>query len=323
MTAHLDRHAAFADQPRLHVAITGASGLVGAALSAFLVAGGHRVTPLVRGKPGPGEARWSPVDGALDADRLAGVDAVVHLAGESIAGGQWTDARMARIRDSRIHGTRALCEALARLPRPPRTLVSASAIGFYGDRGDHVLVEESPQGTSFLADVCRGWEDATGAARHAGARVVRLRIGVVMSAAGGALRTMLPLFKLGLGGRLGSGTQWVSWIARDDLVGAIHHALMTDLEGPVNATAPHPVTNAELTRVLAGVLHRPAVLPAPAFALRLALGRKMADETLLCSARVLPRRLTSRGFRFLCPTLEEALRAELGKAAPALEEASP
>lgn len=310
----------------MHVAITGASGLVGAATVAALGDDGHRVTRLVRGAPGPGEARWSPETGALEGlDLPPGerVDAVVHLAGESIAEGPWSDARMARIRDSRVEGTRLLCEALARLPRPPRVLVSASAIGYYGDRGDQVLVEESPAGQGFLPDVCRGWEDATAPMRLAGARVVRLRIGIVLSRHGGALKAMLTPFRLGLGGRLGSGAQWMSWVALDDLVSAIRHSLVTDLSGPANATAPNPVTNAELTRTLAAVLRRPAVVPVPAVALRLALGRRMADETLLCSARVLPRRLTAHGFTFRHPTLEQALRAELGRGEDGADEHSP
>lgn len=292
------------------VAVTGASGMIGQALCARLAADGWAVTRLVRGAAGDGEARWSPDDGALDPS-VDGVDAVVHLAGESIAGGRWSPERKARIRDSRSVGTRRLCEGLAGLRRPPAVLVSASAIGIYGDRGDEVLTEASAPGEGFLAEVCRGWEEAAAPARDAGVRVVHLRIGIVLDAAGGALKAMLTPFRLGVGGRLGSGAQWVSWVSLHDVTGAAAHVLASDLSGPVNAVGPSPVTNAELTRALASALHRPALVPAPAFALRMAMGREMADELLLASARVRPARLVEAGYAFRHPTLESALAAAL------------
>jgi uncharacterized protein (TIGR01777 family) len=310
----LARHAAFADRPRLHVAITGASGLVGSALGSFLTTGGHRVTRFVRRGPLPaGGALWSPRQGLLDTDALLGADAVVHLAGEPVVGGRWTEARKRAIRDSRVSGTATLCKALAGLRTKPRVLVSASAIGYYGDRGGAELTEESRAGQGFLADVCRDWEAAVEPARRAGIRVVTLRIGVVLSPGGGALRAMLPIFRAGLGGRVGDGTQWVSWVGLDDLVGAIHHLLFADVEGPVNATAPEPETNAGLARALGRVLHRPAIVPVPAGVVRLAFG-ELGRETLLSGSRVLPARLLESGFHFLEPRLEGALRAEMGLA---------
>jgi uncharacterized protein (TIGR01777 family) len=244
----------------------------------------------------------------VDPSRFDGVDAVVHLAGENIAAGRWTSARKAEIRQSRVEGTRRLCEALARLAQPPRVFVSASAIGFYGDRGAQTLTEESGAGSGFLPDVCREWEAATEPASQAGIRVVNLRFGMVLSPAGGALQKMLPPFKLGLGGRIGSGAQFMSWIAIDDAVGAIHQALSAEsLRGPVNAVAPTPVTNAEFARTLARILRRPAFMPVPQFAARLAFG-EMADALLLASARVMPVRLQESGYHFRFPELEGALR---------------
>jgi uncharacterized protein (TIGR01777 family) len=297
------------------VAVTGASGLVGAGLRPALAAQGHAVLPLVRGgAPAPGErvVRWDPAAGTLAAADLEGVDAVVHLAGEGIAG-RWTAAKKARIRDSRLRSTALLAGTLARLARPPRVLVSASAIGWYGDRGDEVLTEASPAGAGFLAEVCREWEAAAGPAALVGIRVVHLRIGMALSRRGGGLAALLPAFRLGLGGPIGRGAQWMSWIALDDLVGAIVHALGADtLAGPVNAVAPHPVTNREFTRTLARVLRRPAFLPFPTLAARLLLG-EMADALLLASTRVLPLRLTASGYAFEHPELRGALRAELGR----------
>jgi len=258
-------------------------------------------------------ARWDPESGALDSSALAGVDAVVHLAGESVAGGRWTEAKKRRIRSSRVDGTRGLAASLARLERPPRVLVSASAVGYYGDRGAELLREGSAPGTGFLAEVCQEWETATEPAARARIRVVRLRIGMVVSRRGGALAAMLTPFRLGAGGPVGGGAQWVSWIAIDDLVAAILHALDTaSLAGAVNAVAPEPVQNRELARTLGRVLGRPALLPLPAFAARLLLGQ-MADELLLASARVEPARLQATGFAFRHPTLEDALRHELGR----------
>ena len=239
--------------------------------------------------------------------------AVVHLAGENIAAGRWTPARKAEIRRSRVDGTRNLCEVLARLPHPPKVLVSASAIGLYGDRGAEILTEESAAGTGFLAEVCREWEAAAAPAARVGIRVVNLRFGMVLSPTGGALKKMLLPFKLGMGGRIGSGEQFTSWIALDDVIGAIHHVLCEEsVRGAVNAVAPEPASNADFTRTLARVLRRPTLLPLPAFAARLALG-EMADALLLGGARVMPARLQASGYRFRFPDLESALRHLLGR----------
>lgn len=297
----------------MRVAVTGSSGLVGSALVPFLTAGKHQVTRLVRSKPAAsGSAHWDPAAGRVEAAALEGLDAVVHLAGENVTG-RWTAAKKARIRDSRVQGTRLLAETLACLQQPPKVMVCASAIGYYGNRGDELLREESPPGSGFLADTCREWEAASQAAEQKGIRVVRLRIGLVLSPAGGALARMLPPFKLGLGGRIGAGQQYMSWISLDDLVGVIHHALATEsLRGAVNAVAPRPVTNLEFTKTLGRVLGRPTVFPLPAFVARLGFG-EMADELLLASACVEPARLESTGYSFRTPELEGALRHLLGK----------
>ncbi|MBI3797567.1 MAG: TIGR01777 family protein [Deltaproteobacteria bacterium] len=300
----------------MKVFVTGASGLVGSALVPYLTTGGHRVTRLVRSPPRPGAAEiyWDPAAGVQDLGSLEGMDAVVHLAGENIAGGRWTAARKAKIRDSRVIGTRTLCETLARLPQPPTVLVSASAIGYYGDRGAEPLWENSAFGSGFLPEVCRAWEEATQPAVQKGIRVVLLRIGIVLSPAGGALAKMLLPFKLGLGGVVGSGNQYMSWIALDDVAGAIAHSLETDtLQGPVNAVAPFPVTNREFTRTLGRVLGRPTVFPLPAFGARLVFG-EMADALLLASTRVEPKRLLATQYGFRYPELDGALRHLLGKA---------
>ncbi len=294
----------------MKVLVTGASGFVGSALVPFLANEGQFVVRLVRTVPAPGrsEVRWDPERGTIDLDALEGLDAAVHLAGASIAAFPWTAEGKRRIRESRVGGTRLLCESFARLDRPPKTLVCASAVGYYGDRGHEVLREDSPPGTGFLAQVCREWEAATEAAERKGIRVVRLRIGMVLSAKGGALTRMLGIFRAGLGGRVGSGEQYVSWIALEDLVGAVDHAIRNgSLEGPVNAASPRPVTNREFAKTLGRVLGRPAVLPVPAFAVRLVLG-EMADELLLASARVEPDRLLLSGYAFRYPELEGALR---------------
>jgi uncharacterized protein (TIGR01777 family) len=316
----LEAHARFAERPRLRIAVTGASGLIGSALVPFLTTGGHTVVRMVRRRrPADGEASWDWDLGRIDADRLEGVDAVVHLAGENI-GARWTPERRRRIRDSRGIGTRFLSETLARLARRPRVLVSASAVGIYGNRGDQPLTEASSTldaPPDFLTEVGREWEAATEPARAADIRVVLPRFGVVLTPAGGALGRMLPPFRLGVGGPLGSGRQYMSWIAMDDLIGALHHTLMTDtISGPLNATAPHPVTNQEFAAVLGRVLDRPAVLPAPAAALRLLFG-EMADVALLSSTRVLPARLEASGYAFRYPELEGALRHVLGRRVPA------
>jgi len=306
------------------VLVSGASGLVGSALSHFLRAGGHDVTPLVRETvPASGNAvRWNPVSGEVRAQDLEGFDAVVHLAGENIASRRWNSAQKERILKSRVQGTRLLCDALSRLDRPPRVLISASAIGFYGNRSDVLLNEDMPAGSGFLAEVSQAWEQATGPAERAGIRVVRLRIGVVLTPAGGALARMLLAFRLGVGGVLDSGKQFMSWIALDDLLGAILHCVATEeIRDAVNAVAPNPVTNREFTRSLSSLLRRPAFFPAPAAALRLALG-EMADELLLASVRVIPDRLVSTGYKFLYPIVESALSHMLGKAKAPLNDLS-
>ena len=312
--ADIETHAAREGHRVMHVAVTGSQGLVGSALVPFLTTGDHRVTRLVRRAPvGPDEVPWDPPRGMAEVSRLDGVDAVVHLAGENIAEGRWTPARKAEIRRSRVEGTRSLCEALARLARPPKVFVSASAVGFYGDRGAEIVTEDSPQGTGFLPDVCREWEAATEPASGAGIRVVHLRFGMILSPAGGALRKMLLPFKLGVGGWVGNGRQFMSWIALDDAIAAIHHCLCEEsVRGPVNVAAPGPVTNADFTRTLARVLRRPAVIPLPAFAARLLFG-EMADALLLAGARVIPARLQSSRYRFRYPDLESALRHLLGR----------
>lgn len=299
----------------MKILVTGSSGLVGSALVPFLTAGGHSVTRLVRSKRGvwEGGAFWNPEMGSIDAGALEGLDAAVHLAGESIAAGRWTAAKKARIRESRVKGTRLLAETLARLNRPPKVLVSASAVGYYGSRGEDPLSEESSPGSGFLAEVCREWEAATAAAAEAGIRVVCLRSGIILSPAGGALQRLLLPFRLGVGGRAGSGRQFMSWVALDDVVGAIHHALITEgLQGPVNAVSPKPVRNSEFSKVLGRVLRRRTALLLPGFAMRLALGQ-MADELLLTSQRIEPARLLSSGYQFRFPELEGALRHLLGK----------
>jgi hypothetical protein len=299
----------------MRILLSGSTGLVGSALVPFLTTGGHEVVRLVRAQSKSGETgiTWDPASGQLDAAALEGFDAVVHLAGEGIAAARWTAQQKARIRDSRVQGTRLLAERLAGLKSPPRVFVSASAVGYYGDRGDEVLTEESPRGTGFLADVCRDWEAAADPARRAGMRVVNTRFGVILSPRGGALKQMLTPFQLGAGGVVGSGRQYMSWIALDDVIGALHHVLTrAELSGPVNVTAPRPATNREFTKTLGRVLARPTLVPVPAFAARLAFG-EMADELLLSSARVEPRKLLETGYAFRFPELEGALRHVLGK----------
>jgi uncharacterized protein len=302
----------------MYIAITGSTGLVGTALVAALQGRGDKVLRLVRtsassikpreARDPQNEIRWDPAAGQIDAAGLEGVEAVVHLAGEGIADHRWTDEVKRRIRQSRTEGTRLLCDALAGLNAKPRVLCSASAVGYYGDRGAETVDETSSAGRGFLADVCQAWEAATGPARDAGIRVVNLRLGVVLSSHGGALAKMLTPFKLGLGGVIGSGRQAMSWITLEDLVGAILFTLASPaLAGPVNAVSPYPVTNREFTRALGRVLGRPTIFPMPAFAARLAFG-EMADEMLLAGARVEPRALAEAGFAFRHPQLEPALR---------------
>jgi len=296
----------------MRVAVSGASGLVGAPLCATLEDEGHDVLRLVRRPAATREVRWDPPTGSVEREKLEGLDGIVHLAGENVAGGRWTDARKERIRRSRVEGTRSIAEAVAACDRPPRVLINASAIGFYGDRGEEKLEETSPPGCGFLAETCVAWEAATAAAvERAGVRVVRLRIGVVLDGRGGALGRMLLPFRLGLGGRVGGGRQFMSWIERDDLLRAIRHALVDDaLEGPVNAVAPRPVRNVEFARTLGRVLGRPTLAPFPAWAVDLLMG-EMGRELLLASTRALPARLERAGFEFRHADLESALRSIL------------
>jgi len=294
----------------MRILVSGSSGLVGSALVPALQGARHSVVRLVRRAPAPSEIRWDPAKAPPETVALEGFDAVVHLAGESIAG-RWTAAKKARIRDSRAQGTSALAATLARSAPPPKVLVCASAIGIFGDRGDEVLREDSTLGSDFLAEVGKQWEAATEPAAKAGIRVVSLRIGVVLSTRGGALAQMLPPFRMGFGGRIGSGRQWMSWIALDDVVGIIQHALATDsLHGPVNTVAPTPVSNAEFTRALGASLHRPTIFPLPAFMVRLIFG-EMGEALLLGSQRVDCGKLLASGYRFRHPELKPAFQALL------------
>ena len=298
----------------MRVLLTGSSGLIGHALLSLLTSDGHKVVRLIRPQTRSSgrQISWDPEAGTLDKDDLEDFDAVVHLAGETLVG-RWTPEKKARILESRVQGTRLLCESLAHLRSRPLVLVSASAIGFYGDRGNQVLDEESSAGSLFLSEVTKAWEAATHPAVHNGIRVVNLRIGFVLAKAGGGLAIMLTPFKWGIGGCVGSGRQYVSWIAIDDVVGAISHAILSDsLRGPVNAVAPHPVTNRQFTKTLGRVLWRPTIFPLPAFAARMVMGA-MADELLLASARVKPSRLLASGYEFRFPELKGALRHVLGK----------
>ncbi|MFB6263745.1 MAG: TIGR01777 family oxidoreductase [Bradymonadaceae bacterium] len=295
------------------IAITGSSGLIGSHLRHLLDGSEWAISRVVRDRSdaGDGDVYWRPTAGEIDADALEGVDAVVHLAGESIFG-RWTDSKKESIRVSRAQGTTLLAETLADLDDPPDVLFSASAVGYYGDRGEERLDESADSGSGFLADVCREWEASTRAAADAGIRTVVGRFGLVLSSEGGALATMLPAFQFGLGGRLGSGEQYMSWIHIDDLVRGIEFAVECEqLEGPVNYTAPEPVKNSEFTDILGGVLGRPTILPVPEFAARLALG-EMADEALLSGQRVLPDKLLDAGFEFQFEALRDALEHEVG-----------
>ena len=294
----------------MKIAVSGASGLIGSALIRDLEASGNNWNRLVRRAPrNPGEVEWSPERGLAEPAAVQGFDALVHLAGESVAGGRWTVAKRHRIRSSRAPATRRLVDSLRTIDRPPRVFVCASAVGYYGDRGNELLDEDSPVGSGFLASVCQDWEAAAATAATVCERVVMLRFGVVLSAAGGALPRMLTPFRFGLGGRLGSGRQYFPWIHLEDAVAAIRH-LIDEGEGPVNLTAPEQMTNADLTRSLARILHRPAVFPAPTPALVAVFGA-MAREALLASARVVPARLQRGGFAYRYPTLDSALTHEL------------
>jgi uncharacterized protein (TIGR01777 family) len=298
-----------------HVAVSGASGLVGSRIVSDLIATGHRVSRLVRRSPrSDDEIYWDPLKREIEQAKLVGVDALIHLAGENIATGRWTTRRKASIHDSRVNGTRFLAETIAGLVGGPRTMLSASAIGYYGDRGEHPLDETSAAGDGYLAETCRDWEAGTAPAEAVGIRVVHLRIGVVLSASGGALQRMLPPFKAGLGGRLGNGRQYMSWISIDDLVRGCRFLLENDrLRGAFNLVAPTPVRNLDFTRALGRTLGRPTVLPLPGMIIRLLLG-EMGQELLLAGARIHPRRLEQAGFEFLHPDLKRALVHLLGPA---------
>jgi uncharacterized protein (TIGR01777 family) len=313
LAGDLAAHRLAAENGLKPLTITGSSGLVGSALTAFLRTGGHRVIQLVRrGARGKDERRWNPDD--PDPQLFAGIDAVIHLAGTSIAG-RFTETHRHAVRDSRIGPTRRLAELMARSDPRPAVLVSASAVGYYGyDRGEETLTEDSDRGDGFLADVVTQWEEATTPAGQAGVRVVRVRTGIVQSPRGGTLKLMRPLFGAGLGGRLGGGQQWLSWIGIDDLVDVYHRALWDRaLSGPMNAVAPQSVRNEEYAAVLAAVLHRPAVLPVPSLGPRLLLGTQGARELAFASQRVAPRKLAAAGHRFRQPGLDQALRHLLGR----------
>jgi len=300
--ADLAMHARYAQRPRMKVAVSGSSGLIGSALRHVLTTGGHNVVALRR-----------DAENRIDVGPANGADAVVHLAGENIASRRWSERQKEKIRQSRVEVTRRLCDDLLKLADPPQTLLSASGVDFYGNRGDEPLRETSARGDGFLPEVCVAWEEAARIARDAGLRVAALRFGMVLSPRGGALRLMLPVFRIGAGGRIGRGDQYVSWVTLDDVVSAIHHGLMTDgLSGPVNVVAPEPISNAKFAATLARVLHRPALAPVPALAAKAAFG-EMAEALLLSSKRALPGVLEETGYRFRHPDLETGLRHLLGQ----------
>ncbi len=296
----------------MRIAVTGASGLIGSAVCRRLSSESAELLRVTRDRAAKSDTvSWDPLTGDTDVSKWEGLDAVIHLAGENISKGRWTQAKKERIYQSRVAGTNSLCRMLLSLERPPRTLIAASAIGYYGDRGDEELDESSAAGSGFLSEVCQAWEDASRPAEESGMRVVRLRIGVVLAREGGALAAMRRPFQFGLGGRVGSGRQYWSWIAIDDLAQVVWTAVTCDeLTGPVNAVAPHPVTNADFTRDLARVLCRPALFPLPAIAVRALMG-EMGEELLLSSTRVIPRKLMTLGFDYSYPVLEKALRVML------------
>ncbi len=292
----------------MRVVVSGASGVIGRALCARLRSDGHQAVRLVRRAPAAAdEAQWDPASGRLDPAAVDGADAVVNLAGAGIGDKRWSEGYTRLLRDSRVRATELLASTVAALERPPTVFLSGSAVGIYGDRGEETLDERSALGTGTLAEICIAWEQATAAAADHGARVAHLRTGIVLARHGGALKKQLRVFRLGLGGRFGSGRQFVSWISLDDEVGAIVHLLTADVRGPVNLTAPEPVTSTDFARLLGQALSRPAILPAPAFALRLVLGRDMADELLLSSQRVRPKVLEASGYEFAHPALTTAL----------------
>jgi uncharacterized protein (TIGR01777 family) len=298
----------------MKILITGASGLIGQALSQELIARGHTTVAAVRRAPRRNdEVQWDPQSGVMSPDAFQGVDAVVHLAGAGIGDKRWTDSYKMEILESRTRGTRLLAETMASLEVKPSVFLSGSAIGIYGVRDDEELTEQSAIGSGFLADVCRDWEAAAAPATQARIRTVLLRTGIVLSPKGGALKKQLPLFKLGLGGKFGNGKQWQSWISITDEVNAIIHLLTSSVSGPVNLTAPQPVTNSDFTRTLASVVSRPAIVPIPSFGPKLLLGGELANALLFTGQRVVPSVLSNDGFQFAHPTLESALRALLNK----------
>ena len=297
----------------MKIVISGASGLIGTQLVAKLSSSGHEVVRLVRRSPKPGEIQWNPKSGTLDAAALEGTDAVIHLSGAGIGDKRWTDGYRKEILDSRTATTALLATTMASLSRKPSVFLSGSAIGIYGARNDEQLTEVSTHGTGFLAEVCEQWEAAAKPAVDAGIRTVYLRTGIVLSPKGGALKKLLPLFKLGVGGKFGNGKQWQSWISIDDEIGAIEHLLTANVSGAVNLTAPNPVTNAEFTKVLASVLKRPAIVPVPTFAPKIVLGGELADALLFTGQRVIPAALNASGYMFKHTTLESAFRSLLSK----------
>jgi uncharacterized protein (TIGR01777 family) len=297
----------------MKIVISGASGLIGTQLVAKLSNSGHEVIRLVRRSPKSGEIQWNPKSGSLDAAALEGADAVIHLSGAGIGDKRWSDAYRKEILDSRTTTTALLATTIASLSRKPSVFLSGSAIGIYGARNDEQLTEVSTHGTGFLADVCKQWEAAAKPAVDAGVRTVYLRTGIVLTPKGGALKKLLPLFRLGLGGKFGNGKQWQSWISIDDEIGAIEHLLTANVSGAVNLTAPNPVTNAEFTKVLASILKRPAIVPVPSFAPKIVLGGELADALLFTGQRVIPAALNASGYSFKHTTLESALRSLLSK----------
>jgi uncharacterized protein (TIGR01777 family) len=297
----------------MKIVISGASGLIGTQLVAKLSSSGHEVIRLVRRSPKSGEIQWNPKSGTLDAAALEGTDAVIHLSGAGIGDKRWSAAYRKEILDSRTDTTALLAKTIASLSRKPSVFLSGSAIGIYGARNDEQLTEVSTHGTGFLAEVCEQWEAAAKPAVDAGVRTVYLRTGIVLSPKGGALKKLLPLFKLGVGGKFGNGKQWQSWISIDDEIGAIEYLLTTNVSGAVNLTAPNPVTNAEFTKVLASVLKRPAIVPVPTFAPKILLGGELADALLFTGQRVIPAALNASGYTFKHTTLESALRSLLSK----------
>ena len=297
----------------MKIVISGASGLIGTQLVAKLSSSGHEVVRLVRRSPKSGEIQWNPKSGMLDATALEGADAVIHLSGAGIGDKRWTDGYRKEILDSRTATTALLAKTMASLSRKPSVFLSGSAIGIYGARNDEQLTEVSTHGTGFLAEVCEQWEAAAKPAVDAGIRTVYLRTGIVLSPKGGALKKLLPLFKLGVGGKFGNGKQWQSWISIDDEIGAIEHLLTANVSGAVNLTAPNPVTNAEFTKVLASVLKRPAIVPVPTFAPKILLGGELADALLFTGQRVIPAALNASGYNFKHTTLASAFRSLLSK----------